>query len=188
MIEKSRAKFLVAIFSSILAIDVITKWLTQAFLPLMQRHMLPFPFGGFGIFEDFLGINFSITHQTNTGAAWGLFPDAHQTLLYVRLAVIVILALYLILFNKNSNSQVPFIFIISGAMGNVLDSLFYGHVIDMFFFQFWGYDFPVFNIADSFIFLGVAWLCILNLKGGKQVSKTSSYKNESQPFDSAPFS
>ncbi len=187
MIEKSRAKLLVAIFSSILAVDVITKWLSQAFLPLMQRHMLPFPFGGFGIFEDFFGISFSITHQTNSGAAWGLFPDSHQTLLYVRITVIAILSLYLILFNKNAQSQIPFILIISGAMGNILDSLFYGHVIDLFFFQFWGYDFPVFNIADSFIFLGVAWLCILNLKGGKQTSPTPSYKNESKPFDSSPF-
>ncbi len=187
MIDKQRVKFLCAIFSSILAVDIITKWLTNSFLPLIQRQILPFPFGGLAVFEDFGGISFSVTHQTNSGAAWGLFPESHQLLLYIRIAVIVTLATYLLLFNKNLKSQIPFIFIISGAMGNVLDSLFYGHVIDMFFFQFWSYDFPVFNIADSFIFLGVAWLCILNLKGDKKSTSGTSFANESQPFDSPPF-
>lgn len=187
MIDKGRAKLLVSIFSGIVAVDIITKWLTQSFLPLMQRHLLPFPYAGLGIFEDFYGISFSITHQTNTGAAWGLFPDAQSTLLLVRLVVIGILAAYLILFNKNPQSQIPFIFIISGALGNVLDSFFYGHVIDLFFFQFWNYDFPVFNIADTFIFLGVAWLCIINLKGKPNQASSSSYVEESKPFDSSPF-
>lgn len=65
MIEKSRAKLLVAIFSSILAVDVITKWLSQAFLPLMQRHMLPFPFGGFGIFESLFGLEAILDYTDN---------------------------------------------------------------------------------------------------------------------------
>lgn len=189
MIEKTRAKLLLIIFSSILAIDVVSKWLTHSFLPIMQRHILPYPYGGLAIFQDFFGINFSINHQTNTGAAWGLFPNSHHILLYIRLGIIVILSIYLLLFNKNLRSQIPFSFIIAGALGNVLDSLFYGHVVDLFFFQFWGYDFPVFNCADSFIFLGVAWLSILNLKSEKKTSSTPSLSNhESKPFDSSPFS
>jgi len=187
MIDKKRAKFLFAIFSSILLLDVISKWLTQNFLPLIQRRVLPYPFGGIGIFEDFIGINFSINHQINTGAAWGLFPDSHQLLFYIRISIIILLSIYLLLFNKNLRTQIPFAFIIAGAMGNILDSVFYGHVIDFFFLQFWGYDFPVFNVADSFIFLGVAWLCILNLKGEKKSSSPPSVSNDSKPFDSPPF-
>lgn len=185
MIEKSRAKVLLAIFSSILALDIITKWLTQNFLPMMQLRLLPYPYGGIKVFENFFGVSFSINHQTNSGAAWGLFPDSQSTLLYVRVAVILILALYLLFFNKNIRSQIPFIFIISGALGNVLDSLFYGHVIDMFFAQLWGYNFPVFNVADSFIFFGVVWLCILNLRSDKKSHPSAS--NESKPFNSSPF-
>lgn len=187
MIDKQRTKFLFAIFSSILAVDVITKWLTNSFIPLIERHILPFPYGGLGVFQDFIGINFSIIHQVNSGAAWGLFPNSHHILLYVRIAVILALAVYLLFFNRNQKSQIPFIFIISGALGNVLDSLFYGHVVDMIFFQFWSYDFPVFNIADSFIFLGVVWLCIINLKGEASSPESSSFNNESKPFDSTPF-
>lgn len=189
MIERMRAKLLLIIFSSILAVDVVSKWLIHSFLPMMQRHILPYPYGGLGIFEDFFGISFSLNHQTNSGAAWGLFPNSHHILLYIRLGIIVILSIYLLLFNKNLKSQIPFTFIIAGAFGNVLDSLFYGHVVDLFFFQFWGYDFPVFNLADSFIFLGVAWLSILNLKGdSKSSSALPSSKHESKPFDSTPFS
>ncbi len=187
MIEKKRAKFLLAIFSSILAVDVITKWMTHYFLKITDRQMLPFPYGGIGVFENFHGISFSLNHQVNSGAAWGMFPNSHQTLLYIRIAIIVVLALYILLFNKNLKSQIPFVLIISGAMGNVMDSIFYGHVVDLFFFQFWGYDFPIFNVADSFIFLGVAWLSILNLKSDSKKSSSPRFTHESKPFDSPPY-
>jgi len=52
----------------------------------------------------------------------------------------------------------PFALILTGAVGNVLDYFVYGHVIDMLHFVLWTYDFPVFNIADSLITLGVAGL------------------------------
>ena len=43
---------------------------------------------------------------------------------------------------------------LAGALGNIVDSLFLGHVVDMIHVVFWGWDYPVFNVADSFIFLG----------------------------------
>ncbi|MCH9634131.1 MAG: Lipoprotein signal peptidase [Chlamydiae bacterium] len=168
MTDKKRAKFLLTVFTSVLAVDIISKWLVNTFLPMMQRNILPFPYGGLAIFENFFGVNFSLNLQTNTGAAWGIFPNATQTLLYIRMGIIGLLLLYTLFLNPNRRSQVPFIFIITGAVGNVLDTLFYGHVIDMFFFELWGYDFPVFNVADAFIFMGVAWLCILNLRKDKK--------------------
>jgi len=58
-------------------VDIISKWVVGSFLPLMQKGLLPFPYGGFAVFQDFVGINFSINHQTNTGAAWGIFPKFH---------------------------------------------------------------------------------------------------------------
>lgn len=186
MIDQKRAKFLSIFFTSILALDVLTKWMTHTFLNVMQRGMLPYPYGGLRVFENFYGISFSINHQTNTGAAWGLFPNSQKILLLGRIAVIIILAIYVVFFSKNRRSQIPFTMIISGALGNVLDSLFYGHVIDLFFFQFWGYDFPVFNIADSFIFIGVAWLCLINLKADSPQT-VRSFSHESKPFNSSSF-
>jgi len=71
------------------------------------------------------------------------------------------LCLYVMLFNKNKALVVPFVFVISGAIGNILDYFIYGHVVDMMHFVFWGYDYPVFNIADSFICIGVALLFLI---------------------------
>lgn len=175
MIPKKRVKFLFSFLATILAFDVISKWLVDHFLPLMQRHLLPYPYGGLSVFENFHGISFSINHQTNTGAAWGLFSNSSHLLFTIRLIIISALLVYILFFNLNTKSQLPFIFIISGAVGNVLDSFFYGHVVDLFFVQLWGYDFPVFNVADVSIFLGVSWLFLINFKKDhKTVSGPSS--------------
>jgi signal peptidase II len=50
--------------------------------------------------------------------------------------------------------------ILAGAVGNVFDCIVYGHVIDMFCFIFWGYIYPVFNIADAAIFCGILMLLL----------------------------
>ena len=183
MIPKQRAKLLFGFFTAILATDIISKWMVDSFLPLMQRYILPYPYGGLAVFYDFFGVNFSINHQINTGAAWGMFPDSTKTLLYLRLGIIAALTLYILFFNPNRRSQIPFVFIISGAVGNVLDTFFYGHVIDLFFVQLWGYDFPVFNIADTFIFLGVAWLCLINFRKDSEEKQSPS---NNDPFNSPP--
>ena len=47
--------------------------------------------------------------------------------------------------------------ILAGAISNVIDTFVYGHVVDMIHFTFWGYDYAVFNLADSAVCLGVFW-------------------------------
>jgi signal peptidase II len=51
---------------------------------------------------------------------------------------------------------------VTGAIGNGIDYLAYGHVIDFFHFCFWGYSFAIFNLADSYITLGVFALLFLS--------------------------
>lgn len=184
MIPKKRAKLLLSVFTAILATDIISKWMVDSFLPHMQRYILPYPYGGLAVFYDFFGVNFSINHQINTGAAWGMFPNSTQTLLYVRLGIISLLTLYILFFNPNRRSQMPFVFIITGAIGNVLDTFFYGHVVDLFFVQLWGYDFPVFNVADAFIFLGVSWLCLINFR--KDAAEKKPPPSQSDGFNPPP--
>lgn len=115
-----------------------------------------YPYGGVGIFQDFFGINFSIVHATNTGAAWGLFASFQDYLLYFRVLAVAALLIYLLFLNKQAAHRLPLALIITGAIGNVIDYFVYGHVVDLFYFTFWGYSYPVFNIADSAIFCGVA--------------------------------
>lgn len=155
----------------ILALDAATKYWTHTHLPLMQRDTLWYPYGGIGVFKDFFGVEFSISHQINHGAAWGYFKQYQLPLLYVRIVLILALVGYALIFNKNSRLNIPFAMIIAGAVGNVIDYFMYGHVVDMIHFVLWGYDFPVFNIADSSIFLGICWFFLATPKEEAAVKK-----------------
>lgn len=139
----------------VLFCDIFSKAWIHFKLPLMTQF---FPHGGIPVFQNVLGINFSIVHQTNKGAAWGLFAYFQDYLLFFRIAMIGLILAYLIFFNKNPLRRFPLLLILMGAIGNVIDYFVYGHVIDMFYFNFWGYSYPVFNIADSAIFCGVMLL------------------------------
>lgn len=120
-----------------------------------------YPYGGIGIFPDFHGIEFSIVHATNKGAAWGAFSEFSSWLLVLRILLIGFLLFYY--FKHQSLSiRFPLALIIAGALGNVIDIFLYGHVVDMIHFIFFGYDYPVFNIADSAICIGVALYLILS--------------------------
>ena len=117
-----------------------------------------YPYGGIGIFRDWLGIEFSINFLTNYGAAWGVLSDFQIYLLGLRIVLIVALAYYVLYMNIQPKWVLPIALILAGAIGNVMDFFTYGYVVDMFHFIFWGYDYPVFNIADSAVFIGVAWI------------------------------
>lgn len=120
-----------------------------------------YPYGGIAIFKDFQGIEFSIVHATNKGAAWGTFSEYASVLLIFRILLIGFLIYYY--FKHHSLFiRLPLALIIAGALGNVIDIFLYGHVVDMFHFIFFGYDYPVFNIADSAICIGVALYLIFS--------------------------
>lgn len=141
---------------SVLFLDLLSKFLIQHFLPTMNTYY--YPYGGIGIFHNFLGIDFSINHATNKGAAWGILADYQEYLLFLRVVCIISIVIYMVFFNNNKTLNFPCALIIGGAIGNVVDYFIYGHVIDMFHFVFWGYSYPIFNIADSAIFIGIFWL------------------------------
>lgn len=146
----------------LLLVDITSKSWIQSNLPLMSESRAVYPYGGIAIFSDFFGVEFSITHHTNMGAAWGSFRQHSGLLLVVRVLLIAVLLSYMLLRFRQlgASSRWGLTLIITGAIGNVLDHLWYGHVIDMLHFVFWGYDYPVFNLADSYIFVGVACLLI----------------------------
>lgn len=139
----------------LLLVDAWTKYWVQAHLWPMRWLPFSYPYGGIGIFKDFLGIEFSLTYATNHGAAWGLFSSYPQALLAVRLFCIGGLFAYLWLKKMAALPQLALGLVAAGALGNVVDIALYGHVVDMFHVVFWGYSYPVFNIADSAICLGV---------------------------------
>lgn len=105
----------------------------------------------------------------NNGAAFSLLPGA--TYAFIIIGVIV-----LIYIDKNLINEVNNYFIISliigGIVGNILDRVIYGKVIDFISFQFGSYYFPIFNLADSFICIGVFLLLIEYIRSDSNGNKS----------------
>jgi len=130
------------------AIDRITKYVAVSYL-LLGESIPIFSIGG---------IQGSITLATNKGAAWGLLVQAPFLLLILR--VLFILALTLLYrYTQGRFAKLSLLFIIVGACSNILDTITWGHVVDMIHLSFWQWDYPVFNIADICISLGA--ICFL---------------------------
>jgi signal peptidase II len=161
--KKVKSNHLVLLIGfSVLILDQMTKFFTYKYLPLLESHYYSYPYGGIGVFKEFLGIEFSLNYMANKGAAWGVLGDYQIPLLILRVGLIFGLLVYFFKNKTPSILQIPLVLIIAGAVGNVLDYFIYGHVIDMFHFVLWGYDFPVFNVADSAISIGIGLLFLLS--------------------------
>lgn len=122
---------------------------------LVEKSDTPLPIK---VFSNFFGIDAEITYAKNEGAAWGMFHQFPELLVLFRLLLIVGLLIYLCFYVHSTRLALPLSCIISGALGNVYDYFHYGYVIDMIHLSFWGYEYPVFNIADSAIFCGALFL------------------------------
>ena len=156
------------LFLFLLGLDIASKMAAIAFIPSMGPGNYAYPYGGIGLIPDFFGVTFSLNYIVNTGAAWGMFPGHSGLLFGLRTAIILGLVSYLLFFHKGSAApKFPLWLIVTGAVGNAIDYALYGHVIDFFHFVFWGYSFPIFNLADSFITLGVLGLLLLPRKTKK---------------------
>ena len=107
---------------------------------------------------------FYLTYIHNEGAAFGILE--HNILFLVIVSIIFLaLAIYYIEKNKNSKiEELSYSLILGGVCGNLIDRIFRGYVIDFLDFKLFGYDYPVFNMADSFIVIGVIILIIWNIK------------------------
>jgi len=118
---------------------------------------------GMCVFRNFLGIDFCINCVTNRGGAWGIFAAYPKSMLFARIFITLALFAYVIFINRERKREFPLWLILTGALSNIVDYLFYGCVIDVFHFTLWNYSFPVFNIADTAIFLGSTTLLVQSI-------------------------
>lgn len=131
---------------ALIAIDRAVKILVKANIPLGESvELLP------GILR--------LTHVENYGAAFNIFSGGRWPLIIITslilIAAIIILSKGII---KNSFGRWSTTFVIAGAVGNLIDRVLYGMVVDMFEFEF--IRFAVFNVADIFIVCGGIAVCI----------------------------
>lgn len=139
----------------LIGLDQASKWLAVASLPYEVR--VPF-LPGFW--------NWHLTH--NRGAAFSLFADAGgwQHGFFVALATLisVVLAVALRRIARDDwRNALPFALIVAGALGNLVDRLRFGYVIDFVEWYVGEFHWPVFNIADSCIVVGAVLMVLYSI-------------------------
>ena len=104
---------------------------------------------------------FHITYIQNKGAAWGSLQGKRYFLLAITILVLAFLVYFyvrMLKLNRYKDLRILFIFVFSGAVGNMIDRIRLGYVIDMFDFRL--INFPVFNVADIYV-TGAAFLLVI---------------------------
>ena len=110
-------------------------------------------------YEDVLTVIpnfFSLTYILNPGAAFGIL--AGQRWVFMVFTILIIVGAVLALLSgkiKNIWGVISLAMIVGGGIGNMIDRVVVGKVVDFLAFTFWGYDFAVFNVADVFVCCGV---------------------------------
>lgn len=136
------------IILAILALDMVTKYVVQTNLDLHKQ--IP-------IIENF----FYITYAKNTGAAWSLFSGKVSILTLISAVGV---GLFSYMYYKTSENdkfgKICLAIMIAGAAGNLIDRAFLGYVRDFLDFYIFGYDFPIFNVADMALCIGIGLLIL----------------------------
>ncbi|GHU12615.1 lipoprotein signal peptidase [Alphaproteobacteria bacterium] len=137
----------------ILFSDQISKQLAETYLRGRRSlEILPF---------------FDLMLVRNFGVSFGAFNTVPPIILTLLSVAIVI---YLVIWARsNVSCRLPSGFVVSGAIGNILDRVFRGSVIDFLDFHVCGYHWPAFNIADSFIVIGAMLLFFVSYKNNLQL-------------------
>jgi signal peptidase II len=134
-------------------IDQLTKWLILTHLQI-------------GDFITILPGYFEIIHVRNTGAAFGLLqniPGTFRTIFFFTITVIACMAILLIFWQTKDRSvllKVVLCLILAGALGNLTDRLIHKEVVDFINLHIASYRWPTFNMADTYISLGMIGLLI----------------------------
>lgn len=134
-----------------LIIDIITKNLIKS--KLMLYDAVP-------VIDGF----FNIVYVLNPGAAFSFLHDMNESYRRLFFITVTIIAIFVVLYifarEKSKINTAGFALILSGAIGNLIDRIIIGKVVDFLDFYYKTYHFPAFNVADSCITIGVALIII----------------------------
>ena len=155
-----KIKLVTGLLIAIVLLDQLTKFIVDRTMPLY--HSIP-------VVDGF----FNLTYIRNTGAAFGILAGSGAAfrlpflMLFSLLAIGFIIVMLRRLPERETGLIVALTFILGGAIGNLIDRFAYGEVIDFLDFYWASYHWPAFNIADSFITVGVTITiyCLVKAKG-----------------------
>ena len=118
---------------------------------------------------------FSFVYIRNTGAAWGMFSDGTIILAIMSIIFLVFAIKYIIdLKEVTSLGICAYGLLLGGIIGNLVDRLVRRFVVDFLSFNFFSYNFPVFNIADCFIVIAIILLIIETVIKDRKKNKYDS--------------
>lgn len=140
------------IIAGVVFLDQLTKWLTVINLDLYET---------FPIIEDVL----HFTYVRNTGAAFSMFSEPDQRWIFMTISTVAIIAMLVFLWKFRKESvwlNISLCFIIGGGIGNMIDRCVLKYVVD--FIDVRLINFAIFNVADSFVCVGVALFAFLIMK------------------------
>jgi signal peptidase II len=142
----------------VVVLDQVSKYLAKHYLkPIGSVQLIP--------------KIFHFTYVENKGAAFGILQN--QRWFFIAITVVVAVAIVYYMYTHSSENlllTIALSMILGGAIGNLIDRIRLGYVVDMFHFIL--IDYPVFNVADSFVVIGTILLAyyILFIAGSKEGS------------------
>ena len=154
--KKSNVILVIILVSVLLGLDLSLKYLVSSYLTTVN------------IIDNF----FSLTYVLNDGAAFSLF--ASKTYLLILIALI---CLFFIIYELKNNLDdrvisIGYSLVLAGLLGNFIDRLIDGYIIDYLSFKILGYSYPIFNLADILIVVGIVIVII------KEILKERGKKDE----------
>jgi len=140
---------------AVIVADHLTKWWISSTLDFQQAiPVLPF---------------FSLVRVHNTGAAFSFLADASgwQRWFFIGVGILATVIIVRLLKNHGHEPRLafPLALVLGGALGNVIDRVVLGHVVDFLYFHYRSFAWPAFNVADSAITVGAALLIWDSLRG-----------------------
>ena len=170
------------IIAGVIFLDQLSKWLTvmnlEYIAPPLEPDTIP-------VIKDV----FHFTYVRNTGAAFSMFSEPNQRWIFMSISSVAIIALAIYLWFNRKGSKllcVGLCFILGGGIGNMIDRFAYKYVIDMLDPRF--IKFAVFNVADSFVCVGVGIFALAviidEIKMAKKEKAEKLLKKEENADDS----
>ncbi|MFD0960286.1 signal peptidase II [Paenibacillus chungangensis] len=141
----------------VLALDFITKLIVKTKMNIDDEISI-------------IGNFFLITSHRNRGAAFGILQEQRTFFIIVTVIIVIGLIWYIQMMRKSAKPvlMIGLGLVLGGAVGNFIDRVRFGEVVDFFKFNFGSYTFPIFNIADSAIVIGVGLIMLDTLLGMKE--------------------
>lgn len=142
-----RAAYIFLIVLAVISLDQATKYFIMNTLsPYDSIEIFPF---------------LHIVNVRNTGAAFGMFKSLGSSF-FIMLSVVAVIFIITLLMKKTYNTF-GLSLVLGGAIGNLIDRLLYGKVVDFADFSVGSYHWPAFNVADSALTVGIGIIVLTSL-------------------------